>query len=56
MLGIKDPVVALAYILCIVSTLMCVVYGWYNWNKGEDKIEADDVKWAAEEDKEKEQE
>ena len=35
MLGIEDKYVALAYILCIASTLLCVVYGVINWNKGD---------------------
>ena len=51
MLGIQDPIVALAYLLCLASTLLCVVYAWRNWNRGEETVEPDDVKWAKEEDK-----
>ena len=51
MLGIKDVGVALAYFLCIASTLLCVVYAWVNWNKGDETVEPDDVKWAKDEDK-----
>ena len=51
MLGIQDPIVALAYVLCLASTLLCVVYGWRNWNRGDETVQPDDVKWAKEEDK-----
>ncbi len=34
MLGINDPWILIAYLLCILSTLACVGYGIYNWNKG----------------------
>ncbi len=55
MLGIQDPIVALAYLLCLASTLLCVVYGWRNRNRGDEAIEPDDVKWAKEEDKAEEE-
>lgn len=51
MFGIQSFPVALAYLLCIASALLCVVYGILNWNKGEAQVEPDDVKWAAEEKK-----
>jgi hypothetical protein len=51
MLGIEDKWVALAYILCIASTLLCVVYGIVMWNRGDDEVKAEDVKWAQEEKK-----
>ena len=51
MLGIQDWVVALAYVLCIASTGLCVVYAWRNWNRGDETVEPDDVKWAKEEKK-----
>lgn len=35
LLGIEDPWVWGAYILLILATLLCVVYGVLNWNKGE---------------------
>jgi hypothetical protein len=35
-LGIEDPWIWGVYVLLIVSTLMCVVYGIINWNEGED--------------------
>ncbi len=45
--------ILLAYILCIVATLLCVVYGLINWNKGDetpDEIVEDKI-WADEEKK-----
>ena len=35
-LGIPDPWVLSGYILVILSTLLCVIYGVINWNKGDD--------------------
>lgn len=32
MLGIASPELALAYILCILAALLCVVYGIVKWN------------------------
>lgn len=37
MLGINDPWIVAAYLLCIASTLLCVVYGLINWNRGGEK-------------------
>jgi hypothetical protein len=51
MLGFEDPSIAAVYILCILSTLLCVVYGALNWNKGDDTVSDDDKKWVEEEDK-----
>jgi hypothetical protein len=34
-LGMPDPWIWGAYVLLIVSTLLCVVYGIINWNKSE---------------------
>jgi hypothetical protein len=51
MLGIPSPGVALAYGLCIAGTALCVIYAWRNWNKGDETVEADDLKWVAEEKK-----
>lgn len=33
MLGIPDPQIWLAYLLCILSGLLCVVYGVLSWNR-----------------------
>ena len=35
-LGIPDPWVLSGYILVILSTLLCVIYGIINWNKGDE--------------------
>lgn len=55
MLGIDDPWVVLAYVLCFLSTAACVMYGWRNWNRGDESVRADDVRWAQHEDKIEEQ-
>ncbi|MCK4998534.1 MAG: hypothetical protein KAS23_03330 [Anaerohalosphaera sp.] len=51
MLGIESKGVLLAYMLCIASALLCVVYGAINWNKGQETTEPDDVAWAKDEKK-----
>lgn len=38
-LGIADPWVAGSYLALILSTLLCVVYGIVNWNKGDEEKE-----------------
>ena len=46
-LGIPDPWISSAFILCLASTLLCIVYGAINWNKG-DESETDlkkDKEW-----------
>jgi hypothetical protein len=51
LLGIQDPWVALAYILCILSALLCVVWGIANWNKEGPEEPPEEIKqWAEEED------
>lgn len=49
-LGIADFWVFMAYALCIGSSLLCVVYGALNWNKGGSEASPEDVSWAKEED------
>ena len=49
--GIEDTAVSLAYTLCIASAVLCVVYGLLTWNRGDEPVQEDDVKWAAEEKK-----
>jgi hypothetical protein len=51
MLGLGDFWVSSVFILLILSTLLCIVYGAINWNKGEKEEEAvvEDVKWKKEE-------
>ena len=53
-LGINDPWILGAYVGCLLATLLCVVYGILNWNKGgedEEKQIKEEVGWH---DKEKE--
>ncbi len=44
--------VFMAYLLCILSTILCLAYGIINWNKGKD-TEQDDIqeelKWEQKE-------
>jgi hypothetical protein len=49
MLGIDDPYVWSAYLLCIVSMLACVIYGAVSWNRGDEPVIREDERWAAEE-------
>ena len=53
MFGIEDPWVALAYILCILSALLCLIWGVLKWNKDDSTIESEDEirQWAEEEDR-----
>ncbi|MDD4939465.1 MAG: hypothetical protein PHE18_03005 [Candidatus Omnitrophica bacterium] len=45
-LGIADPGVWLAYLLSILSAVFCIVYGFVNWNKGDERIQPEDIKWV----------
>lgn len=49
MFGIQDPGVWLAYLLCILSAVFCIIYGIINWNKGDEPIRAEDKKWVDDE-------
>jgi hypothetical protein len=40
-LGIDDPWIWGVYILCILSMLLCVIYGIANWNKGSEREAAE---------------
>ena len=51
MLGIEDTGVWIAYVLCIASALLCVVYGALNWNKGDEDVGEEDRRWVEEEKK-----
>ena len=51
MLGIEDGWVVLAYVLCLLSSLLCVLYGIVCWNRGEEAVRPEDVEWAQEEKK-----
>jgi hypothetical protein len=52
-LGIDDPWIWGVYILCILSMLLCVIYGIAYWNKG---IETEAAEISDEEEWEREEE
>ncbi len=56
MLGIEDKWVALAYVLCIAASALCIIYGLARWNKGDEPVEDADERWADHELKESEEE
>lgn len=49
MLGLQDPWVATAYVLCLASSALCVIYGAMHWNDGEEANGEDKQHWAEEE-------
>lgn len=52
MFGIHDFWIWSAYLLCILSTVLCVIYGALMWNRGAETTPSkEDMDWAAEEDK-----
>ncbi len=51
MFGIEDKWVAGGYMLCVLSSLLCVVYGILNWNRGHEEVTQEDIQWASEEKK-----
>jgi hypothetical protein len=56
MLGIEGTSVWLAYLLCLASVALCIIFGAIGWNKGDEPVEPADVKWAQEQKKEEEEE
>jgi hypothetical protein len=52
MLGISDPWIWSAYLLCLVAALLCIAYGAVMWNRdGETPPSPEDAAWAQEEEK-----
>ncbi len=51
MLGIDDFWVALAYILCIASTVLCIVYSIYKRNETDEFLTEGDIEWEKSENK-----
>ena len=49
MFGISDPWIWMAYLLCILSAVLCLVYGTINWNKGDEPVTSEDVAWVEDE-------
>ena len=45
-IGIDDPWIWGVYLLCILSSLLCVIYGIVNWNR-EGELEALEMKEEA---------
>ncbi len=48
-LGIPAPAIWSAYVLCILSAVFCAFYGIANWNKGDEQVKPEDVKWVKDE-------
>ena len=56
MLGLDGIAVPLGFILTILSTVLCIIYGIRNWNRGyitEEEFKQEQV-WKAEDEKVKE--
>ena len=51
MFGIEAPSIWVAYLLCLLSALLCVVYGITHWNKGAEEVEKRDKTWLQDEKK-----
>jgi len=53
MLGFHNFTIALVYILCILSSLLCVIYGAINWNRGGERPNEPKkvIEWQQEESK-----
>ena len=53
MLGIEDPWVITAYLLCMVSALLCLVWGVLKWNVDDtvQEPETEIRKWVEEEER-----
>lgn len=43
MLGIDDPWIVAAYLACVGSAVLCVVYGLIAWNRGEERPAPEDT-------------
>jgi hypothetical protein len=56
MLGLADGWVAAAYWLCLASSLICIIYGALNWNKGGEAAVGDEERTWAEHEKQVEEE
>ncbi|MFH1567695.1 MAG: symporter small accessory protein [Gemmatimonadota bacterium] len=49
MLGLADGWVFLAYVLCILSSVLCVVYGVRNWDRDGETDGAEQTQWMKQE-------
>ena len=43
MLGLEGAGVFAAYVLSVLAALVCIVYGYLNWNKPKDEDEAKEI-------------
>lgn len=49
MLGLADGWVSLAYLLCILSSILCVVYGIRRWDSDGDDESTEQAQWMKQE-------
>ncbi|HPP05738.1 MAG TPA: hypothetical protein PLW88_00090 [Syntrophorhabdaceae bacterium] len=52
MLGFRDLLIFLGYMLTPLSTIFCVLYGMLHWNKGVEEKDGDykeEIRWEKEE-------
>ena len=47
MFGLSDPWIWGAYLLCLLSTMICIAYGFINWNRGAEEEKLQIVEEAA---------
>ncbi len=51
MLGLSDFWIWSVYLLCLLSTLLCVIYGMINWNRDSNEVTPKDRQWEQDEDR-----
>jgi len=55
MFGLGDAAVSTGFLLTILSSLLCIIYGIIIWNKPEEEVSEEEIreekKWAEEEKK-----
>jgi len=52
MLGIQDPWIITVFILCILSALLCLVWGVVKWNQDDPEIDSEVIRhWVEEEER-----
>jgi len=52
MLGIQDPWIITVFILCILSALLCIVWGVVKWNQDDSEVDSDVIRhWVEEEER-----
>ncbi len=51
LLGIDDTWIWMAYLLVVLSAVLCIVFALILWNKGDEEVGEEDVTWAKEEQK-----